>query len=75
MAAAPPFRMIIIPIFGDFIFWKSLNYKNHLRDNLALLHQYCYDQVHQGLRDKHQIVEELDEVESLMSGFVDESLW
>ena len=37
------------------------NHQNHKRNNLALLHQHCHDQVHQGVYDKHQIVEKLDE--------------
>ncbi len=37
------------------------NNQNHKKNNLALLHQHCHDQVHQGVHDKHQIVEKLDE--------------
>ncbi|MGV2826528.1 hypothetical protein, partial [Myxosarcina sp. GI1(2024)] len=36
--------------------------QNHRKNNLALLHQHCHDQIHQGVYDKHQIVEKLDEV-------------
>ena len=38
------------------------NHQNHKRNNLALLHQHCHDQVHRGMYDKHQIVEKLDEL-------------
>jgi hypothetical protein len=51
------------------------NHQNNRWVNLALLHQHCHDQIHQGMRDKHQVVEEPDEVTSLTSGFADESPW
>lgn len=38
------------------------NCKNHLRNNLALLHRHCHDLAHRGLRDKQQFTDEPDEV-------------
>jgi len=29
------------------------NHNHNKWDNLALLHQHCHDQVHQGMHDKH----------------------
>jgi RNA-directed DNA polymerase len=49
--------------------------------NLQILHRHCHDTKTAedgsavGTHDKRQIIEEPDEVESLMSGSVDKSLW
>lgn len=37
------------------------NHNHNKWGNLALLHQHCHDQVHQGMHDKHQVAEEPDE--------------
>lgn len=44
------------------------NSANYQQSNLALLHRHCHDQLHRGLRDKHQTVEEPCEVSNLMHG-------
>lgn len=57
---------------------KDGNHKNNKTENLQLLHRHCHDIQHstnQGMYDKHRVVEEPYECESLMYGFEDESVW
>ena len=48
------------------------NSANYQRNNLALLHRHCHDQLHRSLRDKHQTVEEPCEVPNLKHGSEDQ---
>ena len=54
------------------------NHKNNKSENLQLLHRHCHDNKHsttKGMYDKHRVVEEPYECESLMYGSEDESVW
>jgi hypothetical protein len=51
---------------------RDENHKNNKPENLRLLHRHCHDNKHftkKGMYDKHRVVEELYEWESLMYGF------
>jgi RNA-directed DNA polymerase len=54
------------------------NHKNNKTENLQLLHRHCHDNKHfttKGMYDKHRVIEEPYECESLMYGSEDESVW
>lgn len=54
------------------------NHKNNNPENVRLLHRHCHDNIHsatKGMHDKHRVVEEPYECESLMYGSEDESVW
>ncbi len=48
------------------------NSSNHQWSNLGLVHRHCHDQIHRGVYDKRQAVEEPCEVTNLKHGFEDQ---
>ena len=44
------------------------NRDDYRLENLRLLHLHCHDQIHRGLHDKHQAVEEPCEAMSVRRG-------